>query len=128
MEEEIVIEDCPSLDVVYRICISVCSARGSPHTYGKHFGTRSNIMPSIMDAPELREFVATHDLTIERPQTRRARPGFWHMLAHKITTGLYYRPFKQHAPSCRAPQLVEASMDRLVREHPSLSVYALSLI
>jgi hypothetical protein len=85
-------------------------------------------MPSIMDAPELHEFVETHDLTIEWPQARHARPGFWHRLAHKITTGLYYRPFKRYTPSCSASQLAETSIDRLVREHPSLSVYALSLI
>ena len=85
-------------------------------------------MPSIMDAPELCEFVETHDLTIEWPQACHARPGFWHRLVHKITTGLYYRPFKRYAPSYSASQLVETSMDRLVREHPSLSIYALSLI
>jgi hypothetical protein len=36
-------------------------------------------MPSVMDAPELSEYVETHDLTIERelPQPRRAHPGFW---------------------------------------------------
>jgi len=81
-----------------------------------------------MDTPELREFVETHDLTIEQPRARLARPDFWHVLAHKITTGLYYRPFKRHVPSCSAPEVIETAMDRLVREHPSLSIYALSLI
>jgi hypothetical protein len=81
-----------------------------------------------MDAPELNEFVETHDLTIERPQARHARPGFWHMLVHKITTGLYHRPLKWHAPSCSVPCSFDTPMDMLVREHPSLSVYALALI
>jgi hypothetical protein len=85
-------------------------------------------MPSIMDAPELSEFVATHDLTIERPQARHARLGFWRMLAHKITTGLYHRPWKRHAASCSASRSFDTPMDVLVREHPSLSIYALALI
>jgi hypothetical protein len=84
-------------------------------------------MPSIIDAPELCEYIETHDLTIERPQCH-ARPGFWRRLAHKITTGLYYRPCKRHAPSCSAPRSFETPMDLLVREHPSLSVYALAFI
>jgi hypothetical protein len=85
-------------------------------------------MPSVMHAPELHEYVETHNLTIERPQVRHARPGFWRMLAHKITTGLYHRPCKRHALSCRTPRPCETPMDWLVREHPSLSVYALALI
>jgi hypothetical protein len=88
-------------------------------------------MPSVMDAPEMIEYVETHDLTIEtleRPQVRRARPGFWRMLAHKITTHLSPLPREQHAPLCSAPRPFEAPMDRLVREHPSLAVYALALM
>jgi hypothetical protein len=86
-------------------------------------------MPSIMDTPELREFVETHDLTIELPQTHHTHSGFWRRLAHKITTCLNYsRPCKRHAPSCNPLRSFETPMDMLAREHPSLSVYALAFI
>ena len=82
-------------------------------------------MPSVIDAPELSEYVETHDLTIEtleRPQIRRARPGFWRTLAHTITRHL------PPAPACNTRRPVETPMDWLVRENPSLAVYALALI
>ena len=88
-------------------------------------------MPSVMDAPELVEYIETHDLTIEtleRPQPRGARPGFWRTLAHKITRFLAPMPRPQHVPSCSARRPFDATMDRLAREYPSLSVYALALI
>ena len=82
-------------------------------------------MPSVIDAPELSEYVATHDLTIEtleRLQIRRARPGFWRTLAHTLTRHL------PPAPACSTRRPVETPMDWLVREDPSLAVYALALI
>jgi hypothetical protein len=85
-------------------------------------------MPSVMDAPELCDYVETHDFTIEQPQTRRARPGFWRSLAHGIATYLTPTPRERHAPSCRTHRPFEAPVDRLVREYPSLSVYALALV
>jgi len=85
-------------------------------------------MPSIMDAPELCEFVETNDLKIEQPQTHHTRPGFWRRLAHKIATGLNHRPCKRHTPSCNTLRTFETPMDVLAREHPSLSVYALAFI
>jgi hypothetical protein len=88
-------------------------------------------MPSVMDAPELREYVETHDLmieTIEWPQPRRARPGFWRTLAHKITRYLIPMSREGYTPSCSASRTFEAPMDRLARENPYLSVYALALI
>jgi hypothetical protein len=88
-------------------------------------------MPSVIDTSELAENVTTHDLTIEtleRPQIRRARPGFWRSLVHKITTHLSPTPREQHAPLCSAPRPFEAPMDRLVREYPSLAIYALAII
>ncbi len=88
-------------------------------------------MPSVMNAPELVEYVATHDLTIEtreQPQPGRARPGFWCMLVHQITNYLTPTPHEQHVPSCSARRPFETPMDQLVRKHPSLSVYALALI
>src|SRR4029434_3678301 len=82
----------------------------APRHYGKYFGTRSNIMPSVIDASELSEYVETHDLTIEtleRPQIRRARPGFWRTLAHTITRHL------PPAPACSTRRPVETPMDLL---------------
>ncbi len=86
-------------------------------------------MPAVIETHE-RDFehVETSDLSIERPQPRRARPGFWRSLVHKITTHLSPTPREQHTPLCSAPHPFEAPMDRLVREYPSLSVYALALI
>ena len=86
-------------------------------------------MPVVIDTPELEiEYVETHDLTIEMPQTRRVRPGFWRSLARGIATYLTPTPREWHAPSCSAHRPFEAPMDRLVREHPSLSAYALALV
>jgi hypothetical protein len=88
-------------------------------------------MPSVMDAPELVEYVETHYLTIEMleySQPRRARPGFWRTLAHKITRYLIPMSREGYTPSCSASRTFEAPMDRLARENPYLSVYALALI
>jgi len=85
-------------------------------------------MPSVMDAPELREYVETHDLTIEtieRPQVRRARPGFWRMLAHKITTHLRPTPRRRHALSCSMPHPFETPADMLSRQYPTLYIRAI---
>ena len=86
-------------------------------------------MPAVIDTPELEiEHVETHDLTIETPQTRRARPGFWRSLAHGIAMYLTPTPREWHAPSSSAYRTGETPLDRLVREHPSLSVYALAIV
>jgi hypothetical protein len=86
-------------------------------------------MPAIIDTPELElEHVDTHDLTIEMPQTRRARPRFWRSLVHGITTYLTPTPPEWHTSSCSARRPFETPMDRLVREHPSLSVYSLAIV
>ena len=88
-------------------------------------------MPAVIDAPEhivYVEYVETPALLAERPQARGARPGFWYTLTHGITKHLTYRPHVRHAPACHARRPFETPIDRLVREHPALSVYALSLI
>ena len=86
-------------------------------------------MPVVIDTPELEiEHVETHDLTIEMPQTRRARPGFWRSLAHGIAMYLTPMPREWRAPSCSVRRPFETPMDRLVREHPSLSVYVLATV
>jgi hypothetical protein len=88
-------------------------------------------MPSVMDAPELSEYVETHDLTIEtieRPQPRQARPGFWRSLAHKITTHLRPTQRKPHAPSCSVRRPFETPTDLLARQYPTLYLRALCSI
>jgi hypothetical protein len=88
-------------------------------------------MPSVMDAPELVEYVEIHDLrieTLERPQPRRAHPGFWRTLAQTIARSFTPAPRQQHASSCHRHRPFETPMDRLVREHPFLATYALALL
>ena len=90
-------------------------------------------MPSVLDAPELIDYVethefTTHELTIERPQTRSARPGFWRTLVHRMTQPLTRTPRASQVPSCSAHRPFEMPMDQLVREHPSLAPLALSII
>jgi hypothetical protein len=88
-------------------------------------------MPSVMDAPELMEYVETHDLTIETrewPQPRRARPGFWRTLAPKITQDLTPTLRQRYASVCSASRPFETPMDRLAREYPCLAAYALAII
>jgi hypothetical protein len=88
-------------------------------------------MPSVMDAPELVEYVETHDLTIEtieRPAARRVPPGFWRTLAHGISTYLTSLRHERPAPSCHVSHRFETPMDRFVREYPSLAIYALAMI
>jgi hypothetical protein len=86
-------------------------------------------MPSVMDAPELVEYVETHDLTIEtlaQPQPRRARPGFWHTLGHRIAGYFTPAPRKQIASSCHAPRPVETPAELFARQYPTLYLRALS--
>jgi hypothetical protein len=86
-------------------------------------------MSTVIDTPELEiEHVETYDLTIQIPQTRRARPGFWRSLAHRITTYLTPTPRERQAPSYSALRPGETPLDRLVREHPSFSVYVLAMV
>jgi hypothetical protein len=93
-------------------------------------------MPTVIDTPEridddeyveTHEFT-THDLTIERPQPRGTRPGFWRTLAHRITKRLTRTPRVRQTPLSSARQPFEAPMDRLVREHPWISILALAII
>jgi hypothetical protein len=88
-------------------------------------------MPSVMDAPELIEYGETHDLiieTLERPQPRRARPGFWRTLAPKITRYLTPTLRQWDASVCSASRPFETPIDRLAREYPFLAAYALAII
>jgi hypothetical protein len=75
------------------------------------------------------ERVETYDLSIEeQPSTRQTRPGFWRMLMHGISTYLTPTRHKHRAPVCRVSRPFETPMDQLVREHPSLATYVLSMI
>jgi hypothetical protein len=88
-------------------------------------------MPSVMDTPELMEDVATHDLaiqTIERPQPRQVRPGFWRTLAHTSTTDLTPTSPAWHEGACQISHPFQTPIDRLAREHPFLAAYALAII
>jgi hypothetical protein len=85
-------------------------------------------MPTVLDTPVVLEHVETDNLPIERPQARGARPEFWRALAHGVTTYLTHTWRERHAPSYRAPRPFETPLDLLVREYPSISVYALAII
>jgi hypothetical protein len=93
-------------------------------------------MPTVIDTPERIDYdgyvetheLTTHELTIERPQPRGTRLGFWRTLAYRITTHLTHTPRARQTPSCSAPRPFETPMDRLVRAHPSLAPLALSVI
>ena len=83
-------------------------------------------MPSVMDAPEIIEYVETHDLTIEtleRPQARRACPGCWRTLAQTIAGYFTPSPRQQHTP-VPAPRPFETPADQLARQYPSLFIRA----
>jgi hypothetical protein len=84
-------------------------------------------MPAVINTPELIDIEDiethdfTHDLTIEQSPARRARPGVWRMLAHKITQYLTPTPRERYAPSCRSA--VRNALDWVGR-YPSLALYA----
>jgi hypothetical protein len=84
-------------------------------------------MPSVMDAPELVEYVETHDLTIETLEwshARRVRPGFWRSLAQKVARYFTSTPRQQHKSSCHAPRPFETPADQLARQYPTLYISA----
>ncbi len=91
-------------------------------------------MPSVLEAPELidyDEYIETHELTIreltiEQPQPRGTRPGFWRTLVHGITKRLTPTPRARQTPSCNVPRPFETPIDRLAREHQWLSILALA--
>jgi hypothetical protein len=86
-------------------------------------------MPSVMDAPELIEYVETHDLTIEtieRPQPHRSRPGVWRTLVHKLARYLTPTPHESHASVCHMRRPCETPAELLARQYPSLYVRACS--
>ena len=84
-------------------------------------------MPPAIDTPN-DDHVEAHTLESERPQVRRACPGFWRSLARGITTYLTPTPRERHAPLCRPCCPFETPMDRLAQEYSSLSLLALAII
>ncbi|HSX77399.1 MAG TPA: hypothetical protein VLQ80_02330 [Candidatus Saccharimonadia bacterium] len=74
------------------------------------------------------DYVATHTLERAQPPAWGARPGFWRSLAHGITPSLTPTPRERHGRHEGACRPFETPMDRLVREHSSLSLLALALI
>jgi hypothetical protein len=88
-------------------------------------------MSSVMDTPEPIVYVETHALTIEtreRPQPRRARPGFWRTLAQKIIRYLTPPLRQRDASVCSASRPFEPPMDRLARAYPFPAASALAII
>ena len=85
-------------------------------------------MPAVIDTPELLEHVELHDLHLEKPRTRQARPGFWRTLVHRLAQPLTHTPHARQTPSCSAHRPFETPMDRVTREYPGLSLLALAII
>ena len=84
-------------------------------------------MPSVIDAPELVEYVATHDSVIEtseRPRPHRVGLGFWRTLAQRITQCFTPRPRKQCVSSCHAHRPFETPAEQLARQFPILYLRA----
>jgi hypothetical protein len=80
-------------------------------------------MTPVIDTP-INAHIEAHALQRERPLSRGGRPGIWHSLAHRIASSLTPMPRTRHAfSSCP----FEPPMDRLVQEHPSLSLLALAI-
>ncbi len=97
-----------------------------PH--GKHPGTKSIAMPSVLATPERIEHIETPHLPAERPQARHAPPGCLQTLAHWVVRHMIHPPHARQAPSSWVRRPFETPMDRLVREYPLISLYALALI
>ena len=84
-------------------------------------------MPPVIDTLN-DDHVDAPTLACERPQARGARRGFWHSLAHGITTALLPRPRAWSRPVCHVRRPFEAPMDRLIQESSSLSLLALAIL
>ena len=85
-------------------------------------------MPSVRATPELITHVEMPASLTEQPQAREARPGFWRTLVHRITMHLPHTPRERQTAAYSVPRPFETPMDRLVREHPALSISALAII
>jgi hypothetical protein len=84
-------------------------------------------MPPVIDTLN-DDHVDAHTLARARPQARGARPGFWRSLTHGITLSLTPTPCEWPESVCSVRRPFETPMDRLVQEHPSLSLLALAIL
>ena len=85
-------------------------------------------MPSVLATPERIEHIETPHLPAERPQARHAHlRGLW-TLAHWVARHMIHSPRARQAPLSGVRRPFETPMDRLAREYPSVSLYALALI
>jgi hypothetical protein len=87
-------------------------------------------MPAVIDPHELSDIedIETHGLTIEQPQARASRPGFWRMMTHRIIGSLTLTPRAERTPAyCNELHRFETPMDRFVREHPFVALYAIAI-
>jgi hypothetical protein len=81
-------------------------------------------MPSTIDSPKRVTSVGIYDLmreTLER-ESGRTRPGWWRTLVQRLMTSRTPSQRERHVMS------FETSLDRFVREYPSLSSYAFACI
>ena len=85
-------------------------------------------MPSVLDTPERIESVETPHLPAARSQARHAPLACLWTLAHGMARPMIHLSRARQTPSGEAHRPFETSMDRLAREYPSLSVYALALM
>lgn len=88
-------------------------------------------MPTVIASHELveySEYITTPAAPSEQPGAHGARKGFWRTLAYRLVGAA--------TPASRACQMAagggqhpfEAPMDRLVREHPSLSLHLMAMV
>jgi len=85
-------------------------------------------MPSVLDTPIHMAPVETPHLPTARSQARHAPLEWLQTLAHRVAQSMIHLPRVRQAPSSEVRRPFETSMDRLAREYPALSVYALALI
>ena len=85
-------------------------------------------MPSVLDTPTHIASVETPNLSAARSQARHAPLECLQTLMHRVARPMIHPPRAKQAPSGEVHRPFETSMDRLAREYPSLSVYALALM
>lgn len=85
-------------------------------------------MPAICATPALVQYVTTPANFSEQPQVRRVSRGFWRRLALKMSSHPEQTPQARYVPAYQVQRAFEAPLDRSMREHPSLSLYALAII
>ena len=85
-------------------------------------------MPAICTTHELIERITTPEPLSPQPLVHGKALHALHALVHKVTSYLAYTPRAQYIPVGGSALTCEAPIDRLVREHPALSCYALAMV